>query len=832
MALREPLLLPSLALAAGVALSSAVAFGAGEAAGLALVFLALAIPKTRIRLVPVLLAWTCAGVLTERLHRPPPPPELDAEQGETVLLAGCVAEPSSLAPGREQFVLELEPQARARVSLWARDGDALPVLRYGERIELEAKVRKPRNFRNPGAFDYAGFLARRDVFWVATARADAPLRRLDGACGSGFARVIQGWRAQALENARTLWGRDPYSEAMLAAALVGESGAVDRLWTDGFRRTGTYHALVISGMHLTVLAGVLLFALRWLPIGELAALALTAATGWAYALVSGGSTPVVRAAAGLTLYLAARFFFRRTRILNILAAIVILFLAVDPQQLFEASFQLSFLSVAALGAIGIPWMEAVAGPLHRGLRNLPDQRMDLHLEPRAAAFRLELRLVAETLEFALRLPQRWGLRVLRVLFSAAFLFLETFLVSAAIQLALALPMIYYFHRVSFTGLSANVLLVPFITVLIPLGFVAILTGWHLLGAVCAWLLQASAAVVAWHAAREPAWRVPDPELGIALAFLLSVAWLAFGIRRGFRPALTLAPAVAGFALLLFWPAADAPRGKLTLTAIDVGQGDSLLVDFPAGGALLVDGGGFPVFRDRRPPRLDLGEDVVSPYLWTRRRRRLDAVAATHGHEDHIGGLAAILDNFQPRELWTGGPVSGAIWDPVLAAARRNGVRVVPLTKGDRRSLGGAEIEALWPEAVTGGSENDRSLVLAIRYGETRFLLTGDLERRAEARIDWPPSIVLKVPHHGARTSSTEALLDAARPAFAILSVGEGNLFRHPSPEVLQRLEDRRIAVLRTDRGGLVSVSSDGRRVAFERPAAIPRPVGRGETGVY
>jgi competence protein ComEC len=832
MALREPLLAPSLALAAGVALSAAVEFRTGEAALLAAAFAALAVPRTRVRMLAALLAWCSAGILSERLHRPGPPPELDAAPGETLTLAGCVVEPSSFSPGRERFVLELEPGARVRVSLWAREGETLPALRYGERIELEARVRKPRNFKNSGAFDYAGYLARRDIFWVASAGASAPLRRIPGGCGSRAAAAIQNLRAFALERARSLWGEDPYSEAMLAAALVGESEAVDRLWTEGFRRTGTYHALVISGMHLTVLAGTLLLLLRWLPFGELPALAMTAAAGWLYALVSGASTPVVRAAAGLTLFLVARFFFRRTRMLNLLAAIAILFLLADPGQLFEASFQLSFLAVAALGALGFPWIEATSGPWRRGLRHLPDEGRDRHLEPRAAAFRVELRLTAEALEFLVRIPKRWGLRLLRAGCAAGFVFWETLAVSAAMQLAMILPMAYYFHRVSFTGLSANVLLAPLMALLIPLGFLAILTGWSAAGAACAGLLRLSAAIVEWHARLEPPWRVPDPALPASLAFAGTVVLLALGMRRGRRRLLPGAAAVLCAVLVLFWPATAPPPGKLTLTALDVGQGDSLLVDFPAGGAMLVDGGGLPAFQGARAPRLDVGEEVVSAYLWAQRRRRLDVVAATHGHADHAGGLPAILDNFRPRELWTGGTVSGPAWEAVLAAARRNGVRVAALHAGDRREFGGASIEVLWPEAGAGGGENDRSLVLAVRYGETRFLLTGDVERRAEARIRWPRAAVLKVPHHGARTSSTEALVEGARPAFAVLSVGEGNRFGHPGAEVLRRLAERRVAVLRTDQGGVVQVSSDGRRVTFERPSAASRAVSRGETGIY
>src|SRR6185437_11285365 len=189
-----------------------------------------------------------------------------------------------------------------------------------------------------------------------------------------------------------LYSGDEYSEAMMAAILLGESSGLERIWTENFRRTGTFHALVISGVHVTVLAGVLLFFLRLCAIPELSALALTAAAAWLYALVSGFSAPVVRAAGGFSLFLAARFLFRRTRIMNVLAAVALVYIMWDPAQLFDASFQLSFLCVAAIGALAAPLLEMRIAPLARGVRLLEDPALDPYLAPRVAQSRVELRL--------------------------------------------------------------------------------------------------------------------------------------------------------------------------------------------------------------------------------------------------------------------------------------------------------------------------------------------------------------------------------------------------------------------------------------------------------
>ncbi len=218
-------------------------------------------------------------------------------------------------------------------------------------------------------------------------------------------------RVAALNRIETLYGNDNYSSGMMEAVLIGETSKLEKVWTENFRRTGTFHALVISGVHVTVLAGVLLFLLRLCSLPEMPALAITAAAAWVYALVSGFSAPVVRAAGGFTLYLIARFFFRRGRVLNLLAAVALVYLLWDPGQMFDASFQLSFLCVAAIGALATPILQSTFGPLAAASRSVANVDIDPHLEPRAAQFRIEMRLVAETFALWTRLPLRWSIEL-------------------------------------------------------------------------------------------------------------------------------------------------------------------------------------------------------------------------------------------------------------------------------------------------------------------------------------------------------------------------------------------------------------------------------------
>ena len=299
---------------------------------------------------------------------------------------------------------------RARVSL-PLDENAPDAPRrqldYGQHVEIEARVRAPHNYNNPGGFDYVTYLARQHIFWTAVMTSGSKAEILPGRCGSRFLSLIYRIRSAALQRLDRLYSGDPYTTAMMDGILIGETSGLERVWTEEFRRTGTFHALVISGIHVTVLAGVLLFLLRLGGAPELGALAITAAAAWLYALVSGMSAPVVRAAAGFSLFLIARFLFRRTQVLNLLAAVALVYALWDPDALFDASFQLSFLSVAAIGALAAPLLSPRLAPLSRGVRDLNDTARDAQLLPLALR-KPEWNSVWPRKLFALwsRIPQR------------------------------------------------------------------------------------------------------------------------------------------------------------------------------------------------------------------------------------------------------------------------------------------------------------------------------------------------------------------------------------------------------------------------------------------
>lgn len=829
MKLREPLLIPASALAGGILLSHLLFFGPADLilpGVLAMTLLVLAVKSPNLpvwRWAAIAVLFGLFGIGTELLHRDRRSPKLTANDGEMVLVSGCVVNPPVFSPGREQFTLQLAPITDIRLAVALKAEQRLP-LQYGTLLEAAAKVRAPRNFQNPDAFDFVSYLRRQDIFWSGTVARLSDLHVLPGHCGWRATAWLFDIRTWALGRIEKLYGPDQQTIGLLQATLLGETAGVERRWTQDFRVTGTYHALVISGQHISVLALTLLTILRLARVRRIPALCIAASVAWLYAIISGFSSPVVRAAGGFSMFLAASYCFRRTRILNILAFVGIVYLALDPDQLFDPSFQLSFLSAAAIAAFAIPLMERFTVPVRQAVKRFDQFSYDPQVELRAAQWRVELRLLAETIQAWTGLGLAKAQWIVKNAARLAAFLADAVAISACVQFGLALPMITYFHRISMTGLTANAIVVPLLSLVIPLGFASILTGWQFFAVPTAYTLKFAEVIASWHMHFEPRWRMGAIPLWAAIGFsgALIALSLAIRFRKDWAIWSTLATAVALFAVVCFQPWRPLLKpGIFELTAIDVSQGESLFLSFPDGETMLIDAGGFPgAERMAHKPQVDMGEDVVSPYLWSRRIRHLDYAALTHGHSDHMGGLPAILDNFAPRKLWIGAEPDSREWQVVKAHAAGSGTAIAPLHRGSPDfCIGGVRIRVLAPaanyvpDAVAG---NNDSLVLEMTYGKRSILLTGDAEKPVEQDMVASgllrPVTLLKVGHHGSKTSSSEPFLSALSPSLAIISDGYMNQFHHPHTVVLDRLAEHKTAVFRTDQRGLVTFLTDGDKV--------------------
>lgn len=256
--------------------------------------------------------------------------------------------------------------------------------------------------------------------------------------------------------------------------------------------------------------------------------------------------------------------------------------------------------------------------------------------------------------------------------------------------------------------------------------------------------------------------------------------------------------------------------RLTLTLFDVGQGEAMRVGWPGGGSMLVDTGGAPFGGGN----FDIGDRVLRPALWAQGIRKVDSLLVTHGDPNHLGGAAAIVESFGVRTLIEGIAVPGhGAFDKLRDAARARHARLRPVRTGERWKEGEVDVRVISPDPPDWERRrvrNDDSVVLEIRYGDVAMLLTGDIsadvERQILPRLSRAPIRVLKVAHHGSRTSTSDALLEAWRPQIALVSCGRGNRFGHPAPDVVARLERSGARIYRTDRDGAITLTTDGRSV--------------------
>ncbi len=376
---------------------------------------------------------------------------------ESIEVAGS-APPQDIRAGIRLSIYERgEPSANA-----GAEEPSIPALdfTFGERLHIRARLHPPQNFRNPGAFDYEGYLRGNGINVLGSASM-ADIERLPGFTGNRIALWRSRVHASIIRKIHELW---PARQATLMDAMVlGEESFLRNSTRTEFQRSGTYHLLVVSGMNLSILAVAIFWTLRRFRLDPALAALATVAASFAYAFVVGVGPPVWRAALMLAIYLGARLLYRGRNMLNAIGVAAIGVLIADPDALFGASFQLTFLAVIIIAGIGQPLLERSTLPYARGLRSLETTSFDMHVAPRVAQFRLDLRLIGGRLSRFI--GQRLGRFIPAAAARVAIAVAELAFISALMQAGLALPMAYYFHRATTMGMPANMFVIPLTQIL-------------------------------------------------------------------------------------------------------------------------------------------------------------------------------------------------------------------------------------------------------------------------------------------------------------------------------------------------------------------------------
>jgi competence protein ComEC len=670
-----------------------------------------------------------------------------------------------------------------------RNGD----WRYGDRVRFISKLYLPRPATNPGAFDYRRFLALQGVWVTAYANHADEVVRMQEGMGNAFFHFVESGR----EKIRKFFDENapPPSRGIMKALILGERGDIEREMNEKFIVAGVNHILSISGLHVALVAAFFFGATRWvlklfpslllrLPLSKTSALMAIVPVIF-YTFIAGLGVAAVRSTIMMLSFLLALLLDREKDLYDALFLAAFLILIVSPASLFDVSFQLSFLAVLAI----------------------------LYLIPRFTEFFSSFK--AWPLKSWVEEQPRWKMKLL--------LYLGASLLTSTAAILGTGPLVgYYFNRISMAGFFSNLLLVPLMglgnTLLSLLAAFLIFVSLPLakiLMALNVFLLDISLTLVDLFS-RIPlaARRVNTPTFPELFLFYGMIV-LAANLKRWKRALYALIGVLLIFvSLQAYFYYAVSQNKELTVTILDVGQGDAAVVHFPHGKVMVIDGGGSP------DGSFDPGERIVAPCLWKMKNKAIDFLVNTHPHPDHLQGLLFLLDNFKIGEVWHNGERAedDSLAERFLSAA---GERLQRMGRGrGPLEINGVKVEFLHPPLDRNEASslvgNNASLVLRLTFGEVSFLFCGDVEAAAEEEIRRTnpnlQSSIIKVPHHGSKTSSTEEFVKSVQPKFAVFTVRGGGRHRLPHPTVLRRYEDRRVKVFLSDRDGAITFSTNGKEL--------------------
>lgn len=827
-------------------------------------------------LTAVFFAATCFTSLEQRStpnrlkklieERVVPPTEL-------VELTGTITGPVEYARDGLHFSLEIDSlkttsqtkNCSGVVALqgWYKDlGDERSYrqmdLQSASHLSVITKLDRTEQYQNPGVPMLAAYLDTRGIDAMALLRGPKSITRVDAPDTFSFGRILYHWRAFLQRQINSRFSIE--TAGVLDAALLGNRHNLSHATADRFREGGTFHVLVISGAHISFIGGLILLLMRRLIVRRWLQFGFAALIVWCYAFAVGADTSVVRAALMFTFVVFGSLLYRKASPINSLGGAALVLLVWSPKDIFDPALQLTFLSVLAILVIAWPilrnlsdigkWRPSREAPYPPASSTIRSFSEALYWSENS--WQQELQKLSHNYRL-FKSPASYWLEkhhlqiVLRYTFSAV-------VVSAAVQVVLLPLQVIYFHRLSVSSVILTIVVGILLAALATVALAALLISQ--INSVVAeplikladaldWLMIHSVdpfaefGIASMRLAEYSGWTQSVYGLYYLPLLLIAVAlshWKPLAsptLRNGSKNRLVVLLCIQlGMSLLLVLhpKSARTNEGKLELTFLDVGQGDSVLLTMPDGSTLLIDGGGRPIFdgeskndsaaveREQR----SIGERVVCEYLWARGLASVDYVLATHADSDHIDGLNDVVRNFHVRGAIVGRtPTRDIAYEKLARTLNDRKIPLQVVQAGDVLRFGDVEIEVLWPPTsdASAPSQNNDSVVLRVKFGERMFLLTGDIEKGTEELLITREQVradVVKVPHHGSKSSSTFRFVAAVRPSVAVISVGKRSIFGHPHKEVVERWKAIGAEVLTTGRSGTITIMTDGQNLAISK----------------
>ncbi|MFC1571763.1 DNA internalization-related competence protein ComEC/Rec2 [Candidatus Margulisiibacteriota bacterium] len=718
---------------------------------------------------PLLFLFFLIGLLNFQIRSLPPARNdiSNLPKDKYLTIVGQVDDEPRIIDDKAFFSLRASKVGEREVSGLVSVMTKASKLNYGDKVEVSGKLEEIESLSNPGIMSFADYLKNKGISCqLRSTRAPPKILATNG--GNKFKKVsIRIRNRLMLIPKQTL--PEPYS-TLLASIIFGtRASRTPKEIKEVYKRAGVAHLLVASGMHLGILVGVCLFVVRSSKMPLWLGVLITSLVNFLYAMMTGFGPSILRAAIMAEIVLIGLLVEREKEIYTALALAALIILLFNPKYLFDIGFQLSFAAT---------WAMVYISPV-----------INEKIKPYMP------RMVSTTLSVAVS-P-----------------------VLATIPIT-----IFHFSQTSVVGILTNIILLPWVGLVVVLGFVATVLGSFLLP--LGELLNGANLIMLWglHQIVSFLGNLPfalmylaPPKFPLVLGYYISLVGAIEILRRGKFPRINkFRIAILSLAIIsiLFWNTAlsDASTG-LTITVLDVGQGDSILVDCPSGKKILVDGGD-----------IKMGDKIIVPFLRKRGINKLDMVILTHPHGDHVGGLPEVLEKIKVDSVLDPAfDYNSNCYRRFLDLVKKNKIKYHIARAGQVLDFGqGVKAKVLHPSGQFSEETNcnNVSVVLRLEYGRFAMMLTGDNEEEGEEKILelFPEaalaSSILKVGHHGSRTSTSDHFLSAVNPQSVAISCGRKNKFRHPHKSTMQKFKSTGIKVYRTDEQGAIVIKSDGQTFAI------------------